>query len=902
MQCEFWGNDPDRRFARKTTALEGRRTLLSCNVGVLLALIFGTLVVQVGRANEPAGPPKFETHVRPILKQHCFHCHGEEEHAESGLDVRLVRLLTAGGDSGPAIVAGKPDESLLYQRLRDDEMPPDEASQLADDEIRAIRDWIAAGAETVRPEPEDGVSFITDEERSHWAFQPIQRPPVPAVKDAASVVNPIDAFLLARLEQHGFGFSPRATAPTLVRRLYIDLHGLPPAPAAVAAFAANDNPMAWSQLIDDLLAAQAYGERWARHWLDVAGYADSEGYNDADAERPHAWRYRDYVIRSLNADKPFDQFVREQLAGDELVTSPLDNLSEMDAELLAATGFLRMAPDGTGGAVPDMQVAINDTIADTIKIVSSSLMAMTVGCAQCHDHRYDPISQADYYRFRAIFEPAFDWQNWRRPNQRRISLYTDEDRAAAAEVEAEAAKIDAERLRKQAEFIDATFEQQLEKIPAELHAAARAAHQTALAKRTDEQQALFKKYPNLNVTAGSLYLYNSKAADELKALAEQASQLRATKPKEEFVRALTEREGRIPATHVFHRGDHQQPKQEVAPAGLDVISQTAVVCDVPAQDDALPTSGRRLALARRLTHPGHPLTARVIANRVWLHHFGRGLVDSPSDFGVLGQQPTHPELLDWLAAELIDNGWSLKHLHRLILNSRAWQQQLRTHADLEQADPDNEWYGGARLVRLDAETIRDSMLAITGRLNRKPFGPPVPVMADRVGRFVVGKENLNAGRPGPEIDMQGDDLRRSVYIQVRRTRPLSVLEAFDLPAMSPNCDRRRPSTGSTQSLLMLNSDLVLEYARALADRLQRDAAGDTVEQIHLAWQLVYARAPAAAELDLATRFLADQATNFAAQPAYQTDDAPPPKRTAQHEALAVMCQMLLSSNEFLYVE
>jgi hypothetical protein len=876
---------------------------------VLVALALAWISIPAVAADpEQNTEPKFESHVRLILKQHCFHCHGEEEHPEGGLDLRLVRFMKAGGDSGEAIVPGSPEESLLLQRVVDGEMPPDESKLMSAEEIAVLRDWIAAGAETIRPEPEriDSELYITPEELSHWSFQPVTRPDVPEVQHQDAVANPIDAFLLSKLESRGFTFSPRAKQHTLLRRIYLDLHGLLPTPQDIEQFAASEDDDAWSQLVERLLSSPRYGERWARHWMDTAGYADSEGYNDADAERPHAWRYRDYVIQSLNADKPFDRFIHEQLAGDEMVTSPASNLSPDDVELLTATGFLRMAPDGTGGSVPDAQVARNETIADTIKIVTSSLMGMTVGCAQCHDHRYDPISQADYYRMRAIFEPAFDWQKWRNPRQRLVSLYTDEDRAEAAKIEAEAKKIDAERAKKQKEFIAATFEKQLAELPEEIHEQAREAHRTPAKERTAEQKALFKKHPSLNVTAGSLYLYDRKAADQLKALAADAKKLRATKPEEHFVRALTEVPGRVPVTHLFHRGDHEQPKQELAPAGLTVVSKVAEVDKVPTDDQDLPTTGRRLAFAKRLTDPNHPLTARVIVNRVWLHHFGRGLVPTPGDFGFLGQPPTHPELLDWLAAEFIDSGWSLKHLHRLILNSNAWRQQVRVDSERIVADPDNQLYGGANLIRLDAEVIRDTILQISDKLNPKRFGPPVPVMADRVGRWVIGKENLSAGRPGDVIDMKGEEFRRSIYVQVRRSRPLSVLETFDLPPMSPNCDKRRPSTAAPQSLLMMNSDLLIDYSRHMAERLERLVAGAAGQQasdkrIELAWRLVYSRPPEANELAAGRQFLDEQTAAFAQQPEYQPKGDKPPQRSAVQEATALMCQMLLSSNEFLYV-
>ncbi|MFI4876363.1 MAG: DUF1549 domain-containing protein, partial [Blastopirellula sp. JB062] len=494
----------------------------------------------------------FETDVRGIFKTHCFHCHGEEETVEGGLDLRLVRWMFEGGDSGAAIVAGQPEESLIYQRLEAGEMPPDASKQLSAAEVAKIKRWISGGAKTARPEPTElGDEYlITDEERAHWAFQPIERPEVPQVKRTAAVANPIDAFLLAKLEAHGHQFNEPATADRQVRRLSLDLLGLPPEPQWSAELQESEDPARWNKLVDQLLASPHYGERWGRHWLDVAGYADSEGYSDVDAERPHAWRYRDYVIRALNDGMPFDQFIREQLAGDELVTSPMNNLSAEDVQRLAATGFLRMAPDGTGGSVDDAKQARNDTIADTIHIVSSSLMSITLSCAQCHDHRYDPISQADYYRFRAVFDPAYDWEKWKNPKQRLVSLYTDSDRQAAAEVEKEAKVIDAAVVKKRNEFIQATFEEQLAKLPAEIHELARTGFATDVKKRTPEQKEIFRRHPNLKVSAGSLYLYNRKAADELKAMQKEATEVRAKKPKQEYVRALTETPGRVPTSRL----------------------------------------------------------------------------------------------------------------------------------------------------------------------------------------------------------------------------------------------------------------------------------------------------------------------------------------------------------------
>lgn len=861
--------------------------------------LLGLLSLPASAAEEPT--VSFERDVRPIFKATCFHCHGEEPELQGGLDVRLVRLLATGGDAGPALVPGKRDESYLFQRIKDGEMPPDPAHRLSDKQVETIGRWIDAGAPTLRPEPEtiDGM-LITDEERSHWAYQPIVRHEIPHVKHVDRVRTPIDAFLLVKLEEHGFSFSPDAAPHVQARRAFLDLTGLPPSPEQVRSFATDETPDAHARLIDQLLDSPHYGERWGRHWLDIAGYADSDGYNVQDQQRQHAWRYRDYVIRSFNEDKPFDRFILEQLAGDELITSPLNNLTPEDADLLIATGFLRMAPDGTGGTVDDANVARNDVVAETLKIVTSSLMGLTVGCAQCHDHRYDPIPQSDYYRLRAVFDPALDWKNWKAPRQRLVSLYTDEDRAKAAEIEAEAKQIDAERTQKQTEFIEATFEKELAKLPEELQTEARTARDTPDKERTPEQKKLMKQHPSLNVTAGSLYLYDSKAAATLKELADKAAAVRETKPEERFVHALTEPPGHLPESQLFLRGDHEQPQDRVEPAGLTVVSLNADLPAIPVNDETRPTSGRRTGLAKRLIAPNHPLTARVVVNRIWLHHFGRGLVPTPDDFGILGTPPTHPELLDWLAAEFIDSGWSVKHMHRLIMNSSAYRQALRADEQQDQADPDNQLYGGSVLKRLDAEVIRDATLAVSGQLNADLYGPPVPVIADVVGRWILGIENLSAGRPGAVISLEGKEHRRSVYVEARRSRPLAVLDTFDWPRMEPNCAIRRPSTVTPQSLMLMNSDFVLDYAQQFARRVEQDTGDERAAQVHRAWQLAFARDPEASELASAMSFLEDQAVLLADRiPQGKKEE---PTLTPQQHALASLCQMLLSANEFLYVD
>jgi len=857
-----------------------------------------------------AEEPLFERHVRPILKAHCFHCHGELGETESGLDVRLRRFLVAGGDSGPAIVPGKPDESYLVERIRSQEMPPGDVKVTAA-ELEVIERWIAGGAKTARPEPEKVVGpLITEEERDFWAFQPIKRPDVPQVKHTDQVANPIDAFLLQKLEAQGFAFSPLADKRALIRRATFDLWGLPPTPEEVEAFVADDSPDAYEKLIDRLLASPRYGERWGRHWLDVAGYADSEGYVENDPVRDWAYKYRDYVIQSFNSDKPWDEFICEQLAGDELVKPPYNReLKPDEVEKLVATGYLRLAPDGTGAGGVNQVEARNDVVVNTLQIVSTSLLGMTVACAQCHDHRYDPIPQTDYYHLRAIFEPAFNPPKWRNPQARLVALVNEENRRKSAEIEAEAKKIDAARLERQNEIVAELFEKALAALPDDIQPAARQAYETPAAKRTDEQKKLLKQYPQLNIRAGQIRIYDRKAAEELEVFTKQAAELRATKPKEEYVRALTEIPGDVPQTFLHYRGDPTQPREALEPADLMVLYPNESQRWIAPKDPDLQTSGRRLAYARMLTSGAHPLTARVLANRFWLHHFGRGIVNTPGDFGMLGERPTHPELLDWLASDFMDGGWKLKRFHKLLMTSYAYRQQVRLDARQDEADPDNTLYGGARLRRLEAEAVRDAVLAVSGKLNPKPFGEPVPVMADPAGQFVVGIENLNAGRPLAVIPLHGEEFRRSVYVQARRTRPLAVLDTFDLPRMEPNCEARDSSTVAPQSLMLMNNEFILEQAEHFARRVHDETGDDAQAQIRRAWQLALARAPQPEELSEAAEFLAQQAADFEANAAIRKRNPSADKNVYQPgllepklQALASLCQLLVSSNEFLYVE
>ncbi len=850
-------------------------------------------LAAVGVADEPL---TFERHIRPLMKVHCLDCHGATAEVEGELDLRLRRFLLSGGESGPAIEAGDPDSSLLVQRIRDGEMPPGDKKMPAAD-LAVIEKWVSAGAVTARDEPEELAAGlgITAEEREFWSFQPLVRPAVPNLDQTDRVRTPIDAFVVARLQQRGLGFSADADDLTLLTRAHFDLLGLPPTPAQVETYRADKSAGKYETLIETLLASPRYGERWARHWLDVAGYADTEGYTAADADRVWVYKYRDYVIKSLNDDKPFDVFLEEQLAGDELVPQPHRNLDENQIEKLIATGFLRMAGDGTGSGANDV-MARNQTISDTLKIVSSSLLGLSVGCAQCHDHRYDPISHVDYYQLRAIFEPALNWKKWRTPAQRLVSLYTDEDRKIASEVEVEARKVITERDKLRAKFIEEELEKELTKYDEKIREKLRVAYHVATDKRSDEQKRLLKENPAVNISAGTHYQYNKASADKIKEFDKRIGELRAKKPKQEFVRALTENHDQIPETHLFYRGDFKQPRDEVVPAGLTISSPPGEPFEIAPNDKSLPTTGRRLAYARWLFSGSHPLVGRVLVNRMWMHHFGRGIVGTPADFGTLGLRPTHPELLDYLAVDFAESGWSLKSLHRKIMLSTVYRQSSQSDQAKVAIDGANQLYWRKPVLRLDAEAIYDRLLATGGVLEHRLYGPATPIKADDTGQTVVS----------------GGSRRRSVYVKVKRTQPVALLKSFDAPVMEVNCDRRPSSTVATQSLMLMNSGFILDQSLAFAQRVRREAGNVTVpkidfhaaqdgaatmpQQVVCAWQLAYGRSPTDDELSAGLDFLVQQLQDLAADPKRKSAVSP------ELQTLTNLCQVLLSSNEFLYVD
>ncbi|MCB1087827.1 MAG: DUF1553 domain-containing protein, partial [Verrucomicrobiae bacterium] len=620
--------------------------------------------------------------------------------------------------------------------------------------------------------------------------------------------------------------------------------------------------------------------------------------NDKDLVRDDAWRYRDYVIRAFNDDKPWDRFIVEQLAGDELAGAThanaqgLANAKADACELLTATGFLRLAPDGSGSSPDDPIHARNAVITETIKIVSSSLLGLTTGCAECHDHRFDPIPQEDFYKMRAIFAPVFDTENWRMPNTRRAALLSADDQKKADEIEAKAREIDKQYIDEMMRVVGVIFERELEKIPADQRNFARETYNTPADKRTPEQKSFIEeKYPAINVQRGTLHLFLAKYDDgdalkkKYEELLAQTTEIRKGKPAPDYIRVATEDTKNVPKTQLFHRGDFTSPEGPALPPGeFEVLDAP----DFAENDAQLPTTGRRLAYARYLTSGRHPLVARVLVNRFWMQHFGRGIVATPGEFGARGAAPSHPELLDWLASDFMEHGWSLKRLHREVLTSRTWKQSSARRPEGEAIDRDNTLLWRMPVRRLEAEIVRDAMLAVSGNLNDRLLGSPVPVAVNDGGLFAVGGGKISDGAP---------ELRRSVYVQQRRTQPVAMLQAFDAPQMEPNCERRLSSTVATQALELMNGDFALAQAKDFAKRI-KSACGSTSDPAALAmaaWETAFGSAPSPTDSAALVNYLNTQREALA-------DSAKEAKIPADDLALASLCQVIFETNHFLYVD
>lgn len=713
---------------------------------------------------------------------------------------------------------------------------------------------------------------FTKRQREFWSLQKISQQNPPSVRNTAWVRNPIDQFILAKLEAKNIQPGPPADKATLLRRATFDLIGLPPTPDEVAAFVADQSPDAFEKVVDRLLASPQYGERWGRHWLDLARFAESEGFK-SDEPRPNAWRYRDYVIQSFNSDKPYDRFVKEQIAGDELWPN--------STEARIATGFSRHYPDESNARVlQQRRQEILDDITDTTGAV---FMGLTYGCARCHNHKFDPILQADYYKLQSFFANTAADDH--------ISILTADQLT--------------EFKRKKAEWEQATTDVRA-KIAALLQPERDTLRKEYFDKYPPEIQAMILKpagernpFESLMWAKAKPYLQytDEEAAKPLKGDAKkQYESLKAELAKFHDLDPgpLPEGIGMVdlgttaPATHVLSVGAFDRPKEEVQPGYLTILNPEPAKIVPP---EGIASTGRRTALANWLTDPANPLPARVMVNRLWHYHFGRGIAGTPSDFGVMGERPTHPELLDWLTGEFIRRGWSMKQMHRMIMTSAVYQESSDSRKDAAEIDADNRLLWAFPRQRLDAETIRDSALMVAGLLNPKAGGPSV---------FPELPAGMGTIRGGWKVSDPAERNRRSVYIFVKRNERYPMLEAFDMPDTHESCSRREVTTTAPQALTMLNDRVALDWAEALAGR-----ALASKEPVDSAFRLAYSRSPDPWEKDTAATFFQKQKTLIAARSARGEKLALPAPLPAGVEpayaaAFVDFCQMLLNSNEFVY--
>ncbi|HEV7406835.1 MAG TPA: PSD1 and planctomycete cytochrome C domain-containing protein [Chthoniobacteraceae bacterium] len=803
------------------------------------------LLVAAGarlHAAEPATEEAafFEKRIRPLLADHCYKCHSAEaEKVKGGLLLDSRAGLLKGGETRPGIVPGVPEKSLLIAAVNwkdeDLQMPP--KKKLTEAQIADLTEWVKMGApwpggdQTAAPVAKKEFA-VTDKDRAHWAFRPVKKPAPPAVKNQGRVANPVDAFVLAKLEAKGLTPNGPADKRALVRRVYYDVTGLPPSPEEVEAFVADTSPKAWEALVDRLLASPHYGEQWGRHWLDLVRFAETNSY-ERDNDKPRAWRYRDYVIRAFNDDKPYDQFVREQLAGDEL--------PDRSAESIIATGYYRL---GIWDDEPvDGFQARFDMLDDIVATTGQVMLGLTVDCARCHDHKIDPIGQRDYYALLSFFHNVNYYRNGGATDEVPLPGLTgiDPDPFAGKRegLEMRIAEIE-EHFRER--HPQGVVSSQLVRNQGERY----------LGKETLDRYLQFKKELDA--------LKNDKVTGN-KAL------------------AVTEAGVKPPETFILLRGNPANKGDKVEPAFLQVLDPPPPVIVAPT---GVKSSGRRLALANWIASRDNQLTARVMVNRVWQHHFGRGLVRSPNNFGVQGDAPTHPELLDWLASEFVEQGWSLKALHRLILTSNTYRMSARPSPAALKADPPNDLLSHFDMRRLTAEEIRDSLLAVTGTLNPEMFGPSIYV---EIPKEVLAGQSLPGrgwGKSSPE-----EQARRSIYIFVKRSLITPILASFDQAETDRSAPVRFASTQPTQALGMLNSAFVNEQAGKLAARIRREGGSDIVGQVRLALQLATSRPPSDVEIKRGVAFI---------EALQKTDGAAP------EAALKTFCLLALNLNEFLYLD
>ncbi len=850
-----------------------------------------------------AGEPEqhFLEKVKPLLDSRCVSCHGPDK-VKGGLRMDSREALVKGGDSGPALAPGKPSDSLIIQAVlhskKDLEMPPKE--KLTPKDVAVLQQWIAEGApwpETTTAavshpmtageklgdawsDPRNPIVKIFGGQRLDlWSLRPIKRPVPPSVRNASRVKNPIDRFILAKVEEAGLKTAPEANRPALARRLYFDLTGLPPTPEEMAEFLKDKQPGAFERLVDKLLESPRYGEHWARQWLDVIRYSDSNGF-DWDEYRKNAWRFRDYTIGAFNDDKPFNQFILEQLAGDELIEGPPRSAREQ--ELLVATGYLRLGPQDNSAPLFNEQARSRaELMADLVETTGSAFLGLTMSCCRCHDHKFDPLSQADHFRMRAFFEGV------KLADDLPLDLAHEQE-----ELRKHNARVD-EKLKPLQEERDSISNKVKEAIRAE-----------RLAKISDDERAI------LDVPSDKRTEMQKKQSDELEKkiapsdkeiiaaltedqkkrhddLGKQLAEIK--KEKRDFTRGLlmTDAEGEPPVTKILFQGDYKSERDPVQPGFISVLNPNPARISKGKNPNTL---GRRLTFAQWIASPENPLTARVLVNRVWQSHFGRGLVETPNDFGLAGARPSHPELLDWLASEFIRGGWSVKNMHRLIVTSATYRQasshvpkqsvtlkKIGLRKRPENPDSENRLLARQNLRRLTAEQLRDSLLAVSGKLRSYAGGPPIwpelpsEILVANPAFLDDNAEKTKGWYPSP-ADQQGV---RSIYMIQKRTVRVPFLETFDLPENATSCARRTQSTVAPQAFSLLNSPLAIDAAKAFAARIESEA--DTESRIQRAFLFAFQREPDSMELSECSELVRER-------------------------GWVEFCRALLNVNEFIYID
>jgi mono/diheme cytochrome c family protein len=808
-----------------------------CALAVVGIACLGRAAESTPDAAPSADAPNvdFLRDVQPLLAKHCFACHGPDE-AESGLSFSNREAAFAETDSGEhAIVAGDIEASTLVARIKSadegDRMPP-EGDRLSEAEVELLTRWISQGAEW----------------KKHWAFEPMKRSNPPTAADPKWNQNPIDAFVFDSLAAAKLKPNPPADRATLIRRAYYDLTGLPPTAAEVKAFVEDPDPDAFGRLIDQLLESPHYGERWGRHWLDLVRYAETNSY-ERDGAKPNAWKYRDYVIKSFNDDKPYDQFVREQLAGDEL-----DNVT---TESLTATGYYRL---GIWDDEPvDALQAMYDGLDDVIMTTGQAFLGLTLNCARCHDHKIDPIPQKDYYSFLSFMADLTPYGN--RGDQRTFSQID----VSSPDLNRRYAENDADKRRLEKQI------HELEQIGIKQMSAP---DQRATEGPRRERERVLKEKLKDHLGEQDWESYRDlkgQLADTIKAGKEL--------PPRETVMGLAGYRKIDKPTHVLFRGNPHSPADEVRPAFPSIFELPAP--DVPAVKDQPGPAGRRRILADWIASPDNRLTARVMANRLWQFHFGRGIVRSSNNFGQLGIPPTHPELLDWLAFQLIDNGWKLKSMHRLIMTSQAYQMSSGSQEEGLAADPDNDLFWRFDARRLSAEEVRDSLLAVNGSLNTRLYGPSIyPQLSPEV-LHGQSRPGSGWGNSSPE-----DRNRRSIYIHVKRSLLEPLLSAFDFPDPDSTCEARFMTLQPGQSLALLNSDWVHQQAQRLADSIgAADLSNEDI--VKQSVPAVLSREATSEEIADGDQLIKDLQTK------HQLDRA---------RAVQLYCLSVMNWNEFLFVD